>query len=122
RRLRRIGLPHRPAHRHLPRRPRHRLRPLPQRPHRLDLTPDELTGRTTKRCGSRRPRPGQQSFWVVMAVATVVMGELAAWVVAVWAGRAGAVARSWGLVACSDAAGWTSPQVPASPELSVLTA
>ena len=28
-------------------RPRHRLRPLPQRPHRLDLTPDELTGETT---------------------------------------------------------------------------
>src|ERR1039457_3681520 len=48
RRLRRISLPHRPAHRHLPRRPRHRLRPLPQRPNRLDLTPDELTGKTTK--------------------------------------------------------------------------
>ena len=27
--------------------PRHRLRPLPQRPHRLDPTPDELTGETT---------------------------------------------------------------------------
>jgi len=27
--------------------PRHRLRALPQRPHRLDLTPDELTGATT---------------------------------------------------------------------------
>src|SRR5215471_11052342 len=48
RRLRRIGLPHRPAHRHLPAGPRHRLRPLPQRPNRLDLTPDELTGGTTK--------------------------------------------------------------------------
>ena len=48
RRLRRIGLLHRPARRHLPRRPRHRLRPLPQRPHRLDPTPDELTGATTK--------------------------------------------------------------------------
>src|SRR5215831_18003620 len=48
RRLQRIGLPHRPAHRHLPRRPRHRLRPLPQRPNRLDLTPDKLTGKTTK--------------------------------------------------------------------------
>src|SRR6266567_8711549 len=48
RRLRRIGLLHRPAPRHLPRRPRHRLRPLPQRPHRLDPTPDELTGETTK--------------------------------------------------------------------------
>ena len=48
RRLRRIGLLHRPARRHLPRRPRHRLRPLPQRPHRLDPTPDELTGETTK--------------------------------------------------------------------------
>ena len=47
RRLRRIGLLHRPARRHLPRRPRHRLRPLPQRPHRLDPTPDELTGETT---------------------------------------------------------------------------
>ena len=42
----RIGLLHRPAHRHLPRRPRHRLRPVPQRPHRLDPTPDELTGET----------------------------------------------------------------------------
>ncbi len=30
------------------RRPRHRLRPLPRRPHRLDLTPDELTSETTK--------------------------------------------------------------------------
>ncbi len=39
--------PHRPAHRHLPRRPRHRLRPLPQRPNRLGLTPGELTGKTT---------------------------------------------------------------------------
>ena len=29
------------------RRPRHRLRPLPRRPDRLDLTPDELTGETT---------------------------------------------------------------------------
>jgi hypothetical protein len=46
RRLQRIDLPRRPARRHLPRGPRHRLRPLPQRPHRLDLTPDELTGET----------------------------------------------------------------------------
>ena len=39
---------HRPTRR-LPRRsPRLRLRPLPQRPHRLDPTPDELTPRTTK--------------------------------------------------------------------------
>ena len=30
-----------------PRRPRHRLWPLPRRPHRLDLTPDELTSPTT---------------------------------------------------------------------------
>jgi len=43
-RLRYVDLPHRPARRHLPGRPRHRLRPLPQRPHRLDPTPDELTG------------------------------------------------------------------------------
>jgi hypothetical protein len=43
----RIGLLHRPAHRQLPRRPRHRLWPLPQRPHRLDPTPDELMGETT---------------------------------------------------------------------------
>jgi hypothetical protein len=48
RRLRRIGLLHRPPCRHLPRRPRHRLRPLPQRPHRLDPTPDELRAETTK--------------------------------------------------------------------------
>src|SRR5262249_4676114 len=47
RRLLRISLPPRPAHRHLPASPRHRLRPLPQRPNRLDLTPDELTGKTT---------------------------------------------------------------------------
>src|SRR5262249_2256266 len=58
RRLPRIALPHRPAHRHLPRRTRHRLRPLPQRPHRLDLTPTNLragplTWRLTcdKECG-----------------------------------------------------------------------
>src|SRR6266487_682664 len=31
-----------------PPRPRHRLRPLSQRPHRLDLTPGELTDETTK--------------------------------------------------------------------------
>ena len=31
-----------------PGRTRHRLRPLPRRPNRLDLTPDELTGETTK--------------------------------------------------------------------------
>ena len=55
RRLRRIGLLHRPASRHLPRRPRHRLRPLPQRPHRLDPTPDELTGETTKPPTRRSP-------------------------------------------------------------------
>src|SRR5690242_14216618 len=54
RRLRRLGLPHRPAHRHLPASPRHRLRPLPQRPNRLDLTPDELTGGTTKLTGLSR--------------------------------------------------------------------
>ena len=36
-----------PTHRHLRRRPRHRLRPLPGRPHRLDLTPDELADETT---------------------------------------------------------------------------
>ena len=52
----------------------------------------------------------------------MVMGELAAWVVAVSTGREGATALSPGLMACSGAAGWTSPQVPASPELSVLTA
>ncbi len=57
RRLRRIDLPHRPARRHLPGRSRHCLRPLPQRPHRLDLTPDELTGETTK-------RPAGVSRWV----------------------------------------------------------
>ena len=57
RRLRRIGLLHRPARRHLPRRPRHRLRPLPQRPHRLDPTPDELTGETTKSCALARDEP-----------------------------------------------------------------
>ena len=52
----------------------------------------------------------------------MVMGELAAWVVAAPTGRLGATAVSWGLMACSGAAGWTSAQVPASPELSVLTA
>ena len=46
RRLRRLRPPHRPARRHLRRRPRPRLRPLPRRPHRLDLTPEELTGAT----------------------------------------------------------------------------
>jgi hypothetical protein len=45
--LGRIDLLHRPARRHLPRRSRHRLRSLSQRPHRLDKTPDELTGETT---------------------------------------------------------------------------
>src|SRR4029077_9686108 len=32
------------------RRPRHRLRPLPRRSNRLDITPDELTTETTKSC------------------------------------------------------------------------
>jgi hypothetical protein len=38
------GLPHR----HLPTSPQHHLRPVPQGPGRLGLTPDELTGQTTK--------------------------------------------------------------------------
>src|SRR6476661_917683 len=36
------------------RRPRHRLWPLPGRPNRLDLTPDELTVETTKQNGSHK--------------------------------------------------------------------
>ena len=36
--------------------PRHRLRPLPRRPHRLDHTPDELTGVTTSQLEDRRSR------------------------------------------------------------------
>src|SRR5215472_14544690 len=64
----------------------------------------------------------QQSWWVLVEVGSVVMGELAAWVAAAWKGREGATAARPGLIACSSVAGWTSPQVPASPELSVLTA
>jgi hypothetical protein len=45
RRLRRIGLPHRPARRQLPRRPRHRLRPLPQRPTAWTRPPTNLRAR-----------------------------------------------------------------------------
>ena len=41
-------LPDRPHGRRTRRRSRHRLRPLPRRPNRLDLTPDELTSATTK--------------------------------------------------------------------------
>jgi hypothetical protein len=67
-------------------------------------------------------RAHQQSGWVLMEVATVATGALAAWVVAVPRGRAGATAASCGAIACSGVAGWTSPQVPASPELSVWTA
>src|SRR5215813_7231373 len=37
------------------------------------------------------PQTGSAVFWVLMVVATVVMGELAAWVVAVWTGTAGAM-------------------------------
>jgi hypothetical protein len=48
RRLPRIDLSHRPTRRHLRRRPRRRLRPLPGRPQRLDLTPAGLTNGTTK--------------------------------------------------------------------------
>jgi len=47
RRLRRIGLLHRPARRHLPGRPRHRLRPLPQRPHRLGPDPRRASERSS---------------------------------------------------------------------------
>ena len=47
RRLRGRHPPQRIPRRHPRRSPRLRLRSLPQRPHRLDLTPDELTGVTT---------------------------------------------------------------------------
>lgn len=44
------------AARRQPRRsPRLRLRSLPQRPHRLDATPDELTTRSTKGSADGRP-------------------------------------------------------------------
>ena len=59
RRLRRCPPAQRVPRRHPRRSPRLRLRPLPQRPHRLDPTPDELTGVTTSD-GSRptyRPIP-----------------------------------------------------------------
>ena len=49
----------RPAHRRpgrrTRRRPRYRLRPLPGRPDRLDMTPDELTGETTKLAARTSP-------------------------------------------------------------------
>ena len=47
RQLRKRGPPQRIPRRNPRRSPRLRLRPLPQRPHRLDPTPDELTGVTT---------------------------------------------------------------------------
>ena len=41
-----------------------------------------------------RLRLCQQSWWVLMDVGSVVIGELAAWVVAVPSGREGAAASS----------------------------
>jgi hypothetical protein len=59
---------------------------------------------------------------VLLEVGSVPMGELAACVMAVLSGKEGAAAVSCGLMACSGVAGWTSLQVPASPEPSVRTA
>ena len=58
----------------------------------------------------------------LIEVGSVPIGDAAAGVVAACSGREGAAAASWGLIACSGVAGWTSPQVPARPELSVRTA
>ncbi len=58
---------------------------------------------------------------MVIEVASVRLGELTAKVVAVWTGRDGATVVSAGLIALSGVAGWTDPQVPTRPVLSVLT-
>ncbi|WP_328371014.1 Mur ligase domain-containing protein [Streptomyces sp. NBC_00445] len=55
RRIRRRHPAQRPTRRQSRRSPRLRLRPLPQRPHRLVPTPDELTARTTQASVSARP-------------------------------------------------------------------